>query len=217
MKKIVRFVLKICLVGIIFFFLVNFSILFSTKDSLYQVSEVTDQKQVGLILGARVYRSGSLSPILKDRVDTAIELYKLNKIERILVSGDNGQENYDEVNAIKDYLLSQGVLPEAIFLDHAGFDTYDSMVRAKQIFEVESAYIISQAFHLPRAVYLARAQDIDAHGVIADKQKYRGEQYNQLREWLARFKSFFEQFLGINPTFLGDKIPITGDSRESWD
>jgi len=217
MKKGFQIVLMLFFALFFLFLFINFSILWSTDQSIVSVNKVEKEKQVALILGARVYSSGFLSPILRDRVDTAIELYQAGKIERFLVSGDNGQENYDEVNAVKDYLLSLAIPAEDIFLDHAGFDTYDSMVRAKEIFEVESAYIVTQEFHLPRAVFLAQAQGISALGVISDKRQYRGEGYSQLREWPARFKSFFENELGLSPQFLGEPIPITGDSRESWD
>lgn len=171
-----------------------------------------------IVLGARVFpKSGRLSDMLADRMKTALELYRAGKAERFLLSGDHGTKEYDEVNAMKDFLLEEGVPAEDIFLDHAGFDTYDSMYRARAIFQVESALVVTQEFHLPRAVYIARSLGLDAVGVTADRQPYVGMARNHLRETLARVKAVLSVTFRTKPTYLGETIPITGDALKSWD
>jgi len=134
-----------------------------------------------------------------------------------LISGDHGTSEYDEVNTIKDYLIEHGIDGADIFTDHAGFDTYDSIYRAKDIFEVESMIIVTQEFHLPRAIYIANALNIENIGAVADKRDYRDKERNQMRESIARVKAFLNINLKAKPKFLGGKIPITGESSNSWD
>ena len=199
-----------------FFVSVNFYVLnIGNKYVLDSIEEI-NKADVVIILGAKVFND-NLSHILIDRTDTAIELYNNQKVNKILVSGDHGRKNYDEVNAIKDYLLKKGVPSEDIFLDHAGFNTYDSMYRAQYIFEINSALISTQNFHLPRAIYIARELGIDAYGFPADKRIYGKELHNNIRESFARAKAWLNITLHSKPKFLGEKIPISGDSQESWD
>ncbi len=174
-------------------------------------------RQAALVLGARVYANGNMSPIFRDRVDTAIAEYKAGRADKILVSGDHGRPEYDEVNAAKNYLLEQGIPPEDIFLDHAGFDTYDSLIRARDVFGVKTLSIVTQDFHLPRALYIADALGLDACGVSADKQEYAGEQRRELRESLARIKAWFNVLVSSKPKYGGEAIPIEGDGQKSWD
>jgi len=199
------------------FILINCCVNLSTKSQIYKDVNEVPSKQTALLLGALVYQNGGLSSTVKDRADTAIELYKAKKVEKILVSGDHGRKNYDEVNTIKDYLLKNGVQESDVFMDHAGFDTYDSLYRSDYIFEVESLIIISQEFHLPRSLYLANSLDIDAVGIVSDKQVYVTQSYNKRREFLATIKAFLDASFNTKPKFLGEKIPITGDSKKSWD
>ncbi len=170
-----------------------------------------------MLLGSLVYPDGRLSDVMEDRVLTAAELYKNQKVKKILVSGDHGRKNYDETNTIKIHLLRLGIPPADIFLDHAGFDTYDSLYRASAVFHVDSAIIVTQAFHLPRAVYIGKSLKIDVVGVIADRRKYRSVYLNEGREIIARIKAFFDVTLSAKPKFLGDVIPINGDGKKSWD
>ncbi|MDD4358685.1 MAG: ElyC/SanA/YdcF family protein, partial [Candidatus Pacebacteria bacterium] len=130
---------------------VNLLILDYSRD-IKDISDL-EESQVALVLGARVYNDRA-SDIFKDRLDSAIELYAQKKAKKILVSGDHGTKSYDEVNIAKSYLLSNNIKEEDIFLDHAGFDTYDSLYRAKEVFQINNAIIISQSFHLPRALYI---------------------------------------------------------------
>lgn len=170
-----------------------------------------------VVLGARVYSDGGLSLYLKNRVEGALALYNSGKVSRFLLSGDHGTKSYDEVNAMKDYLENQGVPTSDIFLDHAGFNTYNSMVRAKEIFEVEDCIVVSQDYHLPRAIYIARSLGVDAYGFAQSSAELSSSNFNKRREFLARVKSFIELKLGLEPTYLGEVIPITGDSKLSYD
>lgn len=223
-KKILLITLITSILGITFLLRINQYIKQSATDYIYSntaenLEQIKKQSeyQAGLILGAKVYKNGNLSDILKDRIDTALEAYQAGLFSKFLISGDHGRTEYDEVNALKNYLLEKGIAAENIFLDHAGFDTYDSIYRAKEIFEIESMIIFTQEFHLPRAVYIARNLEIEALGIIADKQNYIAAKYNETRETLARLKAFLEITFGSKPEFLGEKIPITGDSSLSWD
>jgi vancomycin permeability regulator SanA len=174
-------------------------------------------RQTAIVLGALVYGGGRPSDILADRVDTAADLYLDGRVRKILVSGDHGRHDYDEVNAMRRRLQARGVPAEDIFMDHAGFDTCDTMQRARHVFGVRSAVVVTQAFHLPRAVYLARTCGLDAVGVQSDRRRYRKAVRNHARESLARVKSFAEVHLGIGPRHLGPTIPIEGDGRATWD
>jgi vancomycin permeability regulator SanA len=169
---------------------------------------------VAIVLGARVYSDGQPSPMLADRLETGLELYRAGNVKKILVSGDHGQHRYDETNAMRDYLLERGVPIEDVFMDHAGFDTYDTMYRAREVFLVKDALVVTQGFHLARAVYTARRLGLDAVGVPADRRPYADERRFAVRDWFARVKAFLEVNLTHpKPRYLGPQIPITGDGR----
>ncbi|MEW6277328.1 MAG: ElyC/SanA/YdcF family protein [Candidatus Eremiobacterota bacterium] len=174
--------------------------------------------QAAIVLGAGVYPGGSLSGVLRDRMNTGIELYQAGKVQRLLLSGDHGQNNYDEVNSMRVYAERRGVPVAHIFLDHAGFSTYETMVRARRIFEVESAVVVTNRFHLARAVFLARSVGIEAQGVAAGHGSYAGQEYLEQREVLARCKDLLNAWvLRPEPTLSGPPVPITGDARLSHD
>lgn len=162
--------------------------------------------QTILVLGAAVYPGGRLSDIYRDRVQTALELYEAKKASRILVSGDNSTINYDEVTPAKKYLTDHGVPTSSIVLDYAGFDTYDSLYRAKAIFGVTSTIVVTQRFHLPRALYIGQALGLEIQGIVADRQTYRTITYLYLRENGARLKAWFNLIFHTKPKFLGEKI-----------
>lgn len=143
-----------------------------------------------LVLGCGVRADGTPSPMLRDRLDRAKELYDAGLSPKILVSGDHRTENYDEVNHMKEYLIQAGVPSEDIFMDHAGFSTYESMDRARKVFQVKHCLIVTQKYHLYRALYTARRLGIDAEGVAAKEVNYRGQRMREIREWLARGKDF---------------------------
>ncbi|HWQ79817.1 MAG TPA: ElyC/SanA/YdcF family protein [Anaerovoracaceae bacterium] len=170
-----------------------------------------------LVLGAGLKPDGTPNLMLRDRLDKGIELYKAGAASKLLLSGDNGQERYDEVNAMKEYALDAGIPPEDIFMDHAGFSTYESMYRARDIFQVKKAIIITQKYHQYRALYTARGLGIDGYGVIAEPRVYAGQKYRDLREILARNKDFLKMLVKPEPTYLGEAIPISGSGLASHD
>lgn len=195
----------------------NMVVFSSGADYLYENLENVPEAQVALILGARVFDDGRLSNMMQDRADSALELYESGKVNRLIMSGDHGTKTYDEVNTVKDYLLEKGVREEDLFLDHAGFDTYDSLYRARDIFGVKSLIVVTQKYHLPRTVYIGRSLGMEVYGYVADRREYLGMFWNELRESLARSKAFLDVVSGAKPKFLGEMIPIEGDSRLSWD
>ena len=170
-----------------------------------------------VVLGCGVQANGKPSAMLSDRLKRATELYKLGVAPKILMSGDHGREGYDEVNTMKDYALSHGVSEEDIFLDHAGFSTYETMYRAKEIFGAEKIIVITQQYHLYRALYIADKLGLEAIGVNSDYRIYAGQKYRDAREIAARCKDFVTCIIKPEPTFLGETIPVSGDGRKSWD
>lgn len=163
-----------------------------------------------LILGAGV-KDGKPKPMLRDRLLTGIELYKSGAAEKIIMSGDHGRADYDEVNVMRAFALEQGVSAEDIFLDHAGFSTYDSVYRAKNIFGAENIIIVSQKYHLYRALYIAKKLDVKAAGVSANLNTYGGQLKRDIREIIARDKDFFKCIVKPEAEIMGDKIPLDGD------
>jgi vancomycin permeability regulator SanA len=163
-----------------------------------------------IVLGARVYADRGLSPMLKDRVDEGIRLFNEGYAPKLLMSGDNSMVNYNEVYAMKQYAVSQGVSADAIFMDHAGFSTYDTMYRAKAVFAVETAIVVTQRYHLYRAVYVGKALGMDIKGVSAAQTDYPGQGSRDAREIAARVKDFGMVMFQPEPKYLGDVIPITG-------
>ena len=164
-----------------------------------------------LILGCGVRADGSPSLMLRDRLDMGLRLYESGVAPKLLMSGDHSRTDYDEVNTMKDYAMAAGVPSEDVFMDHAGFSTYESMYRARDIFCAEKIIIVSQEYHLSRAVYDARALGLDAYGMAAEDIRYAGQFMRDLREILARCKDFFYCLLQPEPTFLGEAIPVSGN------
>lgn len=164
-----------------------------------------------LVLGASVRPGGIPSDMLRDRLDMGIKLYESGASDRLLMSGDHAEVYYDEVNAMKNYAKEAGIDSSVIFMDHAGFSTYESMYRAKEIFGVEKVLIVTQGYHLSRAVYDAKALGIDAYGVASDQHTYQNMLWNHTREFLARNKDFFYCIVKPEPTVLGGEIPISGN------
>ncbi|MEL7564862.1 MAG: ElyC/SanA/YdcF family protein [Dehalobacterium sp.] len=182
-------------------------------------AESVPESDAILILGARVYTNGNVSLMLNDRLTTGYELYKNGKAKKIIVSGDHGRKDYDEVNTMKSFLMEKGVPEEDIFMDHAGFSTYESIYRARDIFQVKKVIIASQQYHLMRAVFIARELGLEAYGVVSDKHIYHGIMLkSELREIAARNKDFFNvKLIKPLPTYLGEVIPVTGDGRVTDD
>lgn len=209
-RRLVWWFLGIVCVLAALFFAIQLRINWYAAPYLVDIAAAPEADAV-LVLGAKVYADGTPSPTLQDRLDAGYQLYLTGKVDKILVSGDHGQVDYDEVEVMKNYLLEKGVPREDIFMDHAGFDTYDSMYRARDIFEVESVIISTQQFHISRAVYIARRLGLEAYG-LPSSDREQGRIYNNLRESLAKVKAFFDiEFFQREPRVLGDVIPISGD------
>lgn len=170
-----------------------------------------------LILGAKVFPDGTVSKMLSDRLDCGIELYFAGAADKIIVSGDHGTEEYDEVNTMKDYCISQGVPSEDVFMDHAGFSTYDSVVRAKKVFLCQSVLIVSQKYHLYRALYIADKTGLEAYGAAAADIRYAGQFKRDVREFAARIKDIFTVMTGAEPRYTGEPIPISGSGDATND
>ncbi len=214
-------ILILFLIGIFTFGLINAVVVGTSSPRILSVEKSSSLEDVDciLVLGCAVYNNEVLSPMLQDRVDTGLSVYNTGVSNRLLMSGDHGRENYDEVNHMKQYCVDTGVDPNVIFLDHAGFSTYESMYRAKEIFGIQKMIIITQKYHLYRAIYIARALGIDAYGVAADIQDYTllTDARNTVRESLARVKDCMTCIIKPEPTYLGDPIPISGSAALSDD
>lgn len=217
--------MALILVPLLLIVAINGSMVLMTKNQIFLEGEGDGAQramkeldpQCILILGAGLKPDGTPNLMLADRLDQGIARYKRGAAPKILLSGDNGQERYDEVNAMKEYCLDQGVPMEDIFMDHAGFSTYESIHRASSIFQVESMIIVTQDYHLPRACYLAEKMGISYLGIAARQIDYGGQQGRDLREIAARCKDFFTGILKPPPTYLGEVIPIEGSGLASHD
>ena len=164
-----------------------------------------------LVLGCAVWADNQPSPMLRDRLDTAIALYREGAAPKLLLSGDNSIAEYSEPDCMLQYTLAQGVPPEDIFLDYAGFSTYESVYRSHAVFKADRMIVVTQKYHLYRALKACDALGIDASGVASNQQKYAGRYYREAREVLARCKDLFKGWIKAKPTFLGDEIPVDGD------
>ena len=214
MKKIIKYLIILIVIGILTVLSINFYVVLSTKKQITNLSELKNKNDYDciIVLGAGIW-GDKPSPMLQDRLDEAIKLYEEGKAPKIIMSGDNGQEGYDEVNVMKDYAIEKGIPSEDIFMDHAGFSTYESIYRAKEIFQVKKAIIVTQKYHLYRALYIANKLDLDVIGVGADPRTYSGQIFREAREILARNKDFVQVIFKIKPTYLGETIPVSGDGN----
>ena len=187
----------------------------STKKQILTPEEAAKLTDVDciLVLGCGVRSDGSPSDMLRDRLKRAMEVYDLGASQKLLMTGDHGRENYDEVAVMKSFAVDAGVPSEDVFMDHAGFSTYESMYRAKEIFQAKKVIIITQEYHLYRAIYIAESLGLEAYGVAADYRAYYGQTKRDIREVLARVKDFGTSMLKPKPTYLGKAIPIWGDGN----
>lgn len=230
MKKVRNLLIAFIVVILLVFVGTNAVVVGTTKGNIkakactfqcgFSKKEMTALKDYNadciLVLGAAVNPDGTPSKMLRDRLDVGLALYKAGVAKKLLLSGDNGSVEYNEVKAMKNYMVSHGVKGEDIFLDHAGFSTYESMYRAKAIFDCRRLIVVTQTYHQYRAIYGAEGRGIETVGVSADQQRYRGQLVRDWREFLARTKDFFLRLAQTKPTFLGEKIPITGNGKTTW-
>jgi SanA protein len=182
------------------------------SSHIYQTNE-SPSKRVAIVFGAGLRRDGTPTAILRDRVETAADLYASGKVEKILMSGDNRFETYNEPESMRQYAMSLGVPAQAIALDYAGRRTYDTCYRAKAIFGVESALLVSQKFHLPRALFLCNALGLDAAGVEANQRHYRRLSLFlwNFREQLATIGAFLDVYVSNPLPVMGDPEPLFVD------
>ena len=206
-KKIIIAILCICLLGGIAVVGINaYMISYANKYILTEEDLKSEDFDCIMVLGAGLWE-GEPSPMLQERLDFGLIAYETECSEKLLMSGDHGRKEYDEVNKMKEVAVQNGVPADNVFMDHAGFSTYESMYRARDVFQVEKMVIVTQEYHLYRAVYNARKLGIDAYGFAADRLEY--PIYNDVREALARLKDFFYCIVEPEPTYLGEVIPIS--------
>ena len=212
MKKMIGIFLIIFITLVVIVFIINYVVKVSTKKQVLTECQASELKDIDciLVLGAGIW-GNKPSPMLEDRLLQAISLYKNNVSAKIIMSGDHGTKDYDEVNIMKDFAIQNGVPSENIFMDHAGFSSYESVYRAKEIFKAEKIVIVTQEYHLHRALYIANQLGLEAYGVNSDLRKYAGQFYRELREVLARNKDFVKCIFKPEPTYLGETIPVSGN------
>lgn len=223
LKKLIKTVLWVIVIAAVAILGMNAYAALSVQKRIvltYDGSGISDEEldkcsaidpQCILVLGCAVWENNQPSPMLKDRLDTAIELYKKGAAPKLLFSGDNGSVYYSEPDCMLDYALEQGVPKEDIFLDFAGFSTYESVYRAKEVFCVERMIVVTQKYHLFRTLKNCEALGIEALGAASDPRQYKGKYYRELREVLARDKDLIKCIFKPEPTYLGEKIPVDGD------
>ena len=188
-------------------------IIITTKSKIKNIKEIEDDDiDCILILGAGI-RGNNPSPMLEDRLLTGATIYKKNISNKIIVSGDHSEEYYDEVNVMKNYLKEQNISSKDIFMDHAGFSTYDSIYRAKEIFKAKKIIIVTQKYHLYRALYIAKELDLEAYGISANRRTYYNQLKRDIREIAARIKDLIKCIFKPTSTHLGEKIPIDSDGN----
>lgn len=212
MKKVLIVILSLGFILGIGALSVNWYVIGSTKKQILTDSDIANLKDVDclIVLGAKV-NNNVPSPMLNDRLDTAVQLYQKGVAPKIIMSGDHGQKDYDEVNVMKEYAINNGIPSENVFMDHAGFSTYESIYRAKEIFKAQKIVIVTQEYHLYRALYIANSLGLEAYGIKADKEPYAGQTYREIREILARDKDFVKCIFKVKPTYLGEDIPVSGN------
>ena len=214
-EKSRRLILRVCLLLLLLALLLglgpNAAVLLCTRRSVVAAESLSPGwGDCVLVLGAGLLPDGSPSLMLGERIRTGVELYKAEAAPKLLMTGDHTTPEHDEVNAMKDAAMAAGVPSEDIFMDHAGINTYDSLYRARNIFGAERIVIVTQAYHLPRALYIARQLGLEAVGVACDTRRYYGQLYRDIREVLARTKDFYQCLWLPRSTYLGEAVPLSG-------
>ena len=212
MKKVLKYGIIGIAITVVIILGINVYVRVSTNKQIIKKNEYTELSDIDciIILGAAIW-GDKPSPMLEDRLLEGINLYQNNVSDKIIMSGDHGRKEYDEVNIMKNYAIQKGIPSENIFMDHAGFSTYESIYRAKDIFEAKKVVIVTQKYHLYRALYIANQLGLEAYGVGSDPRQYVGATYREIREILARDKDFIKCIFKPRPTYLGDTIPVSGN------
>ena len=216
--KAIKYIAIFLIIVIVIVFIINYYVKFSSKKQIISKEEAEKLENVDciLILGAGIW-GDKPSPMLEDRLTQGISLYKNGVSNKIIMSGDHSKKDYDEVNVMKKFAIDEEVQSEDIFMDHAGFSTYESIYRAKEIFKAKKIVIVTQKYHLYRALYIANKLGIEAYGVSSDPRKYVGQTSREIREILARDKDFIKCIFKPQPTYLGETIPVSGNGNQTND
>lgn len=212
-KRILIVFLCLAIVGVTSLLIINGHVKSSGKDRILTVDKAAELDDIDciIVLGCQVKDDGSLSHMLRDRLMRALEVYEAGAAPKLLMSGDHGREDYDEVGAMKNYAIENGVPSEDVFMDHAGFSTYETVYRAKEIFKADKVIIVTQEYHLYRALYIAKQLGVEAYGVSSDLNTYAGQSMRDFREVLARCKDWTMCIFKPEPTYLGEAIPVSGN------
>ena len=222
-KRILRFaalsLVAAILMGVLIVFSIHAYVINTSSDRIVSPETAASLSDVDciLVLGCLVKDNGNPSDMLHDRLRMGVELYDAGVAPKLLMSGDHGRTNYDEVAAMKQFAIDAGVPSADVFMDHAGFSTYESIYRAKEIFKAERIVIVSQEYHLYRALYIAEQLGVEAYGVSADYRNYSGQTGRDVREILARIKDVFSCLFEVEPTYRGTPIPINGNGDATND
>ena len=217
--RILKILMILLLIPVLTTLTINIGIILTSRKYIYTDINKMPFRTVVMVLGSQT-RGTRLSPVLQDRVEGGIALMDGRKAKKLLLTGDHGQIYYDEVNAMRLFVLANApaIQEEDIFMDHAGFNTWDSMYRARDVFDVKDLLIVTQKFHISRAVCMARSLGLDAVGYSINQERFSGRSLRswRFREYFARVKAFYSIVFKPKPRYLGDKIPISGDGRATW-
>lgn len=219
-KNITRYIKRVfivcvlaCVIGVAALFGVDAYVKGTVKSNIITSDQVMllDDIDCVIVLGCGVWSDGRPSHMLEDRLKMGMELYEKGAVPKIIMSGDHGRTNYNEVKVMKKYAVDGGVPSQDVFMDHAGFSTYDSVYRAKEVFCADKVIIVTQGYHLYRALYIAQSLGVEAYGVAADQRTYNGQILRDAREVLARAKDFAKCIFKPKSTYCGDAIPVDGN------
>ena len=212
LKKVLFPIVGFILLCIIILLGINASIIAKSSNNIVDVNVSNDlTADCILVLGASVYSNDTPSPMLKDRLDMGIHLYNNSYVKKILVSGDHINNDYDEVNAMKKYLIDNNIPSSDVFKDHEGINTYQSLYRAKNVYGVKRVIIVTQKYHLYRAIYIARKLDLQVVGIASDGNYYKGQFNREIREFFARIKAFFNTSIQKENNHDGLQYDIKGN------
>ena len=205
-------IVAVALAIVAVFAVTNVVTIVGSKGSIVSADEASiSSADAIVVLGASVFADGTPSGILEDRLDDGIALYFAGVAPKLIMSGDNGTESYNEVRVMKQYAIAQGVPSEDIFCDHAGFSTYESMYRAKYVFGCQRIVVATQTYHLYRALWSAKSLGMQATGVPSDYHEYQKQLQYDIREVPARTKDFFKALFRVPSTYVGDAISLDQD------
>ena len=214
LKRILLYSIICAVVGIIVLLILNGIIMARVETRIISSEEASALKaDCILVLGAGVRDNGTPSHMLEDRLKTGIQIYEMGTAPKLLMSGDHGRIGYNEVGVMKSFAVQRGIPDSNVFMDHAGFSTYESLYRARDVFMAKKIIIVTQEYHLYRALLIAESLGLEAYGVSADLRTYMGQPLREIREIAARLKDAVWCILKPEPTYLGESIPISGDGN----